>query len=133
MVEIKIFITNLIETPSVLKERAHLYLLFFIMSRYGFRLLYIYLRLPSTKIRVFTYKKPYRKAPSQTISQLLLYYGITIMRWIKQTLAEGEIAVEVFSAHGTRHPSTAAAAFAGVCIDVITTAGWSGQNLQIST
>lgn len=65
-----------------------------------------------------TYKKPHKKASSQSIS-----------RWIKQTLAESGVDVSVFSAHSTRHASTSAAASAGVSIDMIRkTAGWSSSS-----
>lgn len=65
-----------------------------------------------------TYKKPHKKASSQSIS-----------RWIKQTLAESGVDVGVFSAHSTRHASTSAAASAGVSIDTIRkTAGWSSSS-----
>lgn len=67
---------------------------------------------------LLTYKKPHKKASSQSIS-----------RWIKLTLAESGVDVGVFSAHSTRHASTSAAASAGVSIDMIRkTAGWSSSS-----
>lgn len=62
-----------------------------------------------------TYRKPYHKASSQTIS-----------RWIKQTLAESGIDTTVFSAHSTRHASTSAASRNGINVEIIRqTAGWT--------
>ncbi|XP_045446325.1 uncharacterized protein LOC123654470 [Melitaea cinxia] len=112
---IKILITDLIKTSSAGKEQPHLYLPFFkenpnicpAMALEDYMYITKDLRPPNTKTLLITYKKPYRKASSQTIS-----------RWIKQTLAEGGVDVGVFSAHSTRHASTSAAASAGVCIDV---------------
>lgn len=77
------------------------------------------LRRPDNVDNLFlTYKKPHKKASSQSIS-----------RWIKQTLAESGVDVGVFSAHSTRHASTSAAASAGVSIDAIRkTAGWSSSS-----
>lgn len=64
---------------------------------------------------LLTYKKPHKRASSQSIS-----------RWINLTMAESGVDVSVFSAHSTRHASTSAVASAEVSIDLIRkTAGWS--------
>lgn len=62
-----------------------------------------------------TFKKPIRKASSQTIS-----------RWIKITLSEGGIDTSVFTTHSTRHAGSSSAFREGINIDIIRkTAGWS--------
>lgn len=64
---------------------------------------------------ILTFIKPYLPASTQSIS-----------RWIKKTLNEAGIDVNIFTAHSTRHSSTSAALKAGVNIDQIqNTAGWS--------
>ncbi|XP_046973893.1 uncharacterized protein LOC124540411 [Vanessa cardui] len=76
------------------------------------------IRVDNEESLFITYKKPHRKASSQSLS-----------RWIKQTLAEAGVDVSVFSAHSTRHASTSAAASTGVSIDVIRkAAGWSSSS-----
>lgn len=65
-----------------------------------------------------SYKRPYRKVTSQTIS-----------RWIKATLFESGIDTSMFTAHSTRHASTSNANKLGVNVDLIrNTAGWSGTS-----
>lgn len=65
-----------------------------------------------------TYKKPYKKATVSTIS-----------RWIKDTLKNSGININIFTAYSTRHASTSAAAKKGVNIDEIRrTAGWTSQS-----
>lgn len=64
---------------------------------------------------ILTYKKPYKKASSQTIG-----------RWIKSTMQEAGIDTSTFSSHSTRHASTSAALRAGMSVDAIRKcAGWS--------
>lgn len=65
-----------------------------------------------------TYKKPFRKVSSQTLS-----------RWMKVTLSESGIDTSIFGAHSTRHAATSAAKRLGVSLDLIRkTAGWSGNS-----
>lgn len=60
-------------------------------------------------------KKPYREVSSQTLGH-----------WIKTTLHNSGVDTSIFSAHSTRHASTASAKKLGVNIDIIRkTAGWS--------
>lgn len=67
---------------------------------------------------LLTFRKPNRKATSQTIS-----------RWIRQVLSESGIDLGVFGAHSTRHASTSAAASAGIDINTIRrTAGWTSTS-----
>lgn len=62
-----------------------------------------------------SYKKPYKKLTSQTLSH-----------WIKDTLNKSGINTSIFTAHSTRHAATSIANKLGVNIDVIRkTAGWS--------
>lgn len=62
-----------------------------------------------------SYRKPYNKVTSQTLSS-----------WIKSTLSLSGVDTSVFSAHSTRHSSTSSAKRLGVSLDVIRkTAGWS--------
>lgn len=64
---------------------------------------------------ILTFKKPHLPASTQSIS-----------RWIKKTLQEADIDVNIFTAHSTRHSSTSAALRSGINIDQIQkTAGWS--------
>lgn len=64
---------------------------------------------------IITFKKPHKKASTQTIS-----------RWIKATLGEAGVDTSIFSAHSTRHASTSAAKRCGISIDSIRkTAGWT--------
>lgn len=66
-----------------------------------------------------TFKKPYHKATSQSIS-----------RWIKCCLMEAGIDKK-YTAHSTRHASTSAAESKGLDVNIIkSTAGWS-TNSQI--
>lgn len=75
--------------------------------------------LPNTEKLILTTKKPLHSASSQSIS-----------RWIKNTLSESGINVNLFTAHSTRHASTSAANRCGVSIDIIKrTAGWTGDSL----
>lgn len=61
-------------------------------------------------------KKPHNVVTAQTLS-----------RWIKNTLKECDIDVELFSAHSTRHAATSQAHKLGISLDIIRqTAGWSG-------
>lgn len=63
-----------------------------------------------------SFKKPHNVVTSQTLS-----------RWIKNTLKECGIDVEMFSAHSTRHAATSQAHKLGISLDMIRqTAGWSG-------
>lgn len=63
-------------------------------------------------------RKPYKAVGSQTLS-----------RWIKDTLRDSGIDVNIFSAHSTRHAATSAAHGLGVNLDQIRrTAGWSGSS-----
>ncbi|CAG9137755.1 unnamed protein product [Plutella xylostella] len=64
---------------------------------------------------LFTYKKPFRPASTQTIG-----------RWLKETLSASGIDTTIFSAHSTRHAATSSAARAGVSFDIIRkSAGWT--------
>lgn len=63
-------------------------------------------------------RKPYHPVGSQTLS-----------RWIKDTLCNSGIDVNMFTAHSTRHAATSAALHLGVSLDQIRrTAGWSGSS-----
>lgn len=65
-----------------------------------------------------SYKKPYGKVSSQTLS-----------RWIKEMLANSGIDTTIFKSHSTRHASTSAASRAGVNLDEIRkTAGWTDNS-----
>lgn len=65
-----------------------------------------------------SFRMPYKPITSQTIS-----------RWVKQTMKEGGVDTDIFSAHSTRHASSSAAARAGVNLDVIRkTAGWTANS-----
>lgn len=65
-----------------------------------------------------TFKKPYRKASSQTISI-----------WLKSVLQSSGLNTEKFTGHSTRHAATSAAARKGVSIDRIRlTAGWTAKS-----
>ncbi|KYQ49813.1 putative tyrosine recombinase xerC-like protein, partial [Trachymyrmex zeteki] len=62
-----------------------------------------------------SFKKPFKKVSSQTLS-----------RWLKDMLHKSSINTEIFSAHSTRHASTSAAKKKGVSMDVIRkSAGWT--------
>lgn len=62
-----------------------------------------------------TYKKPYKRASSQTIS-----------RWIKTIMKESGIDISKFTSHSTRHTSTSSANRASISVETIKkTAGWS--------
>lgn len=68
-----------------------------------------------TKHLFITYRKPYHKASTQTIS-----------RWLKSMLDKCGVDTEQFTAHSTRHAATSAAARKGVNIDRIRlAAGWT--------
>lgn len=63
-------------------------------------------------------RRPFKAVGSQTLS-----------RWIKETLKDSGIDVNVFTAHSTRHAATSAAHNLGVSLDLIRrTAGWSGSS-----
>lgn len=63
-------------------------------------------------------KKQYKAVGSQTLS-----------RWIKETLRNCGIDVNIFTAHSTRHAATSAAHSIGISLDEIRrTAGWSGSS-----
>lgn len=65
-----------------------------------------------------SYKKPYRRVSSQTLSH-----------WIKNVLKNCKIDTTVFSAYSTRHAATSAANRNGLSIDVIKkSAGWSEKS-----
>lgn len=75
------------------------------------------LRDIETKLFI-SFKKPFKAVSSQTLS-----------RWIKNTLRDSGIDVNVFSAYSTRHAATSAAKRSGVNIDVIKkAAGWSAKS-----
>lgn len=62
-----------------------------------------------------SFRKPYKLVSSQTLS-----------RWVKTTLGQSGIDLQLFSAHSTRHASTSKAKQLGVSLDTIRkTAGWS--------
>lgn len=126
----KIRILDIIKTSAAGKEQPELYLPFFESNAHicpattldDYLNVTSHLRPEGVDNLLITYKKPYRKASTQSIS-----------RWIKQTLAESGVDVGVFSAHSTRHASTSAAASAGVSIDTIRkTAGWSSSSLTFA-
>lgn len=72
----------------------------------------------NTSCLFISYKKPYKKASTQTLS-----------RWVKDTLQESGIDTNIFSAHSTRHATTSAAKRKGVNIDVIRkSAGWTEKS-----
>lgn len=74
-------------------------------------------RLPNKNLFI-SYRKPYAKVTSQTLS-----------RWIKETLQESGIDTDIFSAHSTRHAATSRANKLGVNLDLIRkTAGWSSTS-----
>lgn len=63
-------------------------------------------------------RKPFRAVGCQTLS-----------RWIKDTLSDSGIDVNIFSAHSTRHAATSAAHNLGISLEQIRkTAGWSGSS-----
>lgn len=62
-----------------------------------------------------TFKRPYKKASTSTIS-----------RWIKNILEKSGVDMSIFKPQSTRHASTSSAARAGVSFDTIRlAAGWS--------
>lgn len=127
---IKITIPDMIKTSAPNRDQPVLFLPYFVdnpsicpaRTLDDYLNVTIGLRPEGTDSLLLTYKKPYKKASSQTIS-----------RWIKQTLEESGVNVTIFSAHSTRHASTSAAASAGVCIDTIRkTAGWSTSSMTFA-
>lgn len=65
-----------------------------------------------------TFKKPYHKATSQTIS-----------RWLKDILKKSGIDTNIYSGYSTRHASTSSAARKGVRIEKIRqAAGWTSSS-----
>lgn len=75
-------------------------------------------RTNDTDTLLLTHRPPHRAATTQTLS-----------RWIKQTLRESGVDVDVFSAHSTRHASTSTARAAGVSTETIRkAAGWTSRS-----
>ncbi|XP_043474308.1 uncharacterized protein LOC122506278 [Leptopilina heterotoma] len=73
------------------------------------------LRPSNEQFLLITYKKPYHRATSQSVS-----------RWLKTTLQESGIDTNTFSGYSTRHASTSAAYRKGINIETIRkTAGWT--------
>lgn len=65
-----------------------------------------------------SFRKPHNPVSSQTLS-----------RWVKTTLGQSGVDLNMFSAHSTRHASTSAASKLGVSLDIIRkTAGWSDSS-----
>ena len=67
---------------------------------------------------ILTSKKPFDVAKSQTIS-----------RWIKETLQECGVDINIYTAHSTRHAATSAAYRKGVSVETIKkAAGWTERS-----
>ncbi|XP_049866278.1 uncharacterized protein LOC126366978 [Pectinophora gossypiella] len=127
---LKILITDIVKTSAAGRDQPLLVLPYFVTNPAicPAKTLEDYLsatanlRPEGTDNLLVSYKRPHKKATSQTIG-----------RWIKQTLAVSGIDVAVFGAHSTRHASTSAAATAGVCVDTIRkAAGWTSTSLTFA-
>lgn len=69
-----------------------------------------------------TFKRPYRRATSQTIS-----------RWLKQVMKDSGIDVSIFSSHSTRHAASSKALRQGLTVDSILKAvGWSAKSMTFA-
>lgn len=65
-----------------------------------------------------SFRPPHKAVSSQTLS-----------RWVKETMNDSGIDVNIFTAHSTRHAATSAAHRLGINLDQIRkTAGWSGSS-----
>lgn len=75
--------------------------------------------LRENETRLFiSFKKPYKEVTSQTLS-----------RWIKKTLQDSGVDVNIFDAYSTRHAATSLAKKNGVGIDIIKKcAGWTEKS-----
>lgn len=127
---LNIHISDIIKTSAPGREQPLLFLPYFVenlgicpaTTLNDYLSMTTELRPNSTDKLFITFKRPHKNATSQTIS-----------RWIRQTLAECGVDVNVFGAHSTRHASTSTAAAAGVSIDIIRkTAGWTNSSLTFA-
>lgn len=122
---VKICIPDLIKTskPGAMQPTLHLAAFNEKIEICPVRILESYLKMTKPvrgKIEnlILTFKKPFQRASSQTIS-----------RWIKATLREAGVDTNMFTAHSTRHASTSAAKRCGISIELIRkTAGWTNSS-----
>lgn len=123
---IEIKIPARIKTSGTNRNQPSLYLPFFFNNPHvcAARTLLCYqertnsLRTDDNKLLFITYRRPYHKASSQSLS-----------RWIKTMLCKSGLDTDVFTAHSTRHASTSAAARKDVSVDLIRKmAGWSNRS-----
>lgn len=123
---VNIKIQNRIKTSAIGRNQPHLFLPFFrdkpqvcpATAIIDYRNVTKNYRTIDMANLIMTFKRPYKKATSQTIS-----------RWIKDILTESGINTSIFKAHSTRHASTSAASRRGINIDLIRkTAGWSDKS-----
>lgn len=124
-----IYITDILKTSNPNRKQPNLKFNFF-DNRPGLcvaRTLIHYLEITkplrkNEEYLILTYKKPYHKATTQSIS-----------RWIKDVLTRSGIDIQIFKSHTTRHASTSAAYRSGISIDVIkNTVGWT-KNSEVYT
>lgn len=79
--------------------------------------------LHSAEYLFLTYKKPFHKATTQSLS-----------RWIKTALNKSGVDTTIFSGHSTRHAATSSAYRAGVNIELIRSrAGWTENSSAFAT
>lgn len=123
---VEINIRNLIKTSAIGREQPNLFLPHFkekpevcpATTIIDYMKMTKNLRPSGVPNLLITFRRPYKKATSQTIS-----------RWIKDTLTKSGIDTQIFKAHSTRHASTSTANRQGINIDVIRrTAGWSNKS-----
>lgn len=126
---VKIFITDILKTSSYNREQPVLKFRFFNEQPElcVARTLAGYIEITKSirkdeKYLILTFKKPHRKATTQSIS-----------RWIKDVLRDSGVDTDKFKSHSTRHASTSAAYRLGASIDQIrNTVGWTRNSKVFS-
>lgn len=69
-----------------------------------------------------TFKRPYRRATSQSIS-----------RWLKQVMKDSGIDTAIFSSHSTRHAASSQALKQGLTVDnILKAVGWSANSMTFA-